>query len=102
MLRGTAGGRKGGQGCLPEAGGREARGHSIAGLLEGLQTRVDVVEELLECGWVLDRFYIPERYPNSWAEGAPNEYYSQDEANRAIACADRVLRFCHGLLAGQG
>jgi HEPN domain-containing protein len=80
----------------------EAWGHSVAGLLEGLRGRTQVSEELAECGSALDRFYIPARDPNSWDRGAPREYFSQEDADGAIGCAERVLRFCDGLLAGGG
>ncbi|MBI4513123.1 MAG: HEPN domain-containing protein [Gemmatimonadetes bacterium] len=82
--------------------GGDAWGHSVAALLEGLRSRVQVAEELEECGKALDRFYVPARDPSSWAEGAPKNYYTAEDADRAIACAERILRFCDGLLAGQG
>lgn len=82
--------------------GGEAWGHSVAGLLDGLRDRVSVGDEVGECGRVLDRFYIPARYPNSWERGTPGQYHSPEDAERAIACAETVLRFCHGILAGPG
>lgn len=82
--------------------GGEAWGHSVVGLLDGLRTRVSVGEDVGECGKALDRFYIPARDPNSWERGTPKEYHSGEDADGAIACAERILRFCHGLLAGSG
>ena len=38
----------------------------------------------------------------SWDRGAPKEYFAQEDADGAIGCAERVLRFCDGLLAGGG
>ncbi|MGH7675116.1 MAG: HEPN domain-containing protein, partial [Gemmatimonadales bacterium] len=65
--------------------GGEAWGHSVAGLLDGLRERVQVGDDVAECGRVLDRFYIPARYPNSWERGTPGQYHSKEDAARAIA-----------------
>lgn len=82
--------------------GAEAWGHSVAALLEGLRGRLEVDKELTNCGRALDRFYIPARYPNGWDRGAPTEYYTREDADGAISCAERVLRFCDGVLARPG
>ena len=47
--------------------GADAWGHSVLDLLTGLREKIDVKDELLEAGKGLGRFYIPARYPNSWA-----------------------------------
>ena len=54
--------------------GQEAWEHVVARLLEELPKTVALSEELVEQGRVLDTFYIPSRYPNSHAEGAPYEH----------------------------
>ena len=43
--------------------GGEVWGHSVKSLLEGLPARAGVTLELVDCGRILDRFYIPTRYP---------------------------------------
>ncbi len=43
-----------------------ARGHLVFRLLWALKTKVNVDEELLDCGRTLDKFYIPARYPNGF------------------------------------
>lgn len=80
--------------------GGEARGHSVLSLLEGLRERVGVDEGLFECARSLDRFYIPTRYPNSWAGGSPKDFYTREDAERGLRCAETILRFCEGRLAG--
>lgn len=80
--------------------GGEAWGHSVALLLDGLQERRTVPDELVGCGRLLDRFYIPARYPNGWDTGSPKDYYTAEDADRALGCAEAILRFCEGLLAG--
>lgn len=80
--------------------GGVAWGHSVASLLSGLGERTEVGDDVLEIGRVLDRFYVPTRYPNSWESGAPSDYYTGNDAQDAIGRAEQVLRFCQGLLAG--
>jgi len=79
-----------------------AWGYSVLNLLEGLREKVTVPEEVLRCGRLLDRFYIPTRYPNSWESGIPQEYYGEEDARQALDCAEKVLRFGERLLAGPG
>lgn len=77
-----------------------AWGHSVAELFLGLRERVEVPEEVVSLGRVLDRFYVPARYPNGWEAGTPQDYYTKEDADGAIGAAEQVLRFCEGLLAG--
>jgi HEPN domain-containing protein len=43
---------------------------------------------------ILDRHYIPTRYPNSHSEGAPMDYYTKHDAMEAVRIAERIQRFC--------
>lgn len=73
--------------------GSEARGHSISGLLSAVSgARPD--PSLMEAAKELERHYVPSRYPNSYSEGAPSDFYTAVEAERAIANARAILRFC--------
>lgn len=47
---------------------------------------------------VLDKHYIPSRYPNGFDSGAPLDYYTEEEAKQAIEYAQTILKFCEGLL----
>lgn len=80
--------------------GGEGWGHGLVDLLEGLRERLAVAAEVEDCARLLDRYYIPTRYPSAWPEGSPGSHHTKEEAERAVACAETVLRFCHGLLAG--
>jgi HEPN domain-containing protein len=80
--------------------GGEAWGHGLMELLEGLRDRVPAPEEVVDCARFLDRFYVPTRYPNAWPRGSPGSHHTREDAERAVRCAETVLRFCHGLLAG--
>lgn len=74
--------------------GAEARGHSVTQLLSSLPASVRPSEALIEIAKELDRHYITPRYPNSYPEGAPMDFYTRAEAQRAIQGAERVLGHC--------
>jgi HEPN domain-containing protein len=74
----------------------EARGHSITGLLKALARMVAIPEELQGAGLRLDRLYIPTRYANSFASGAPADYFSEKDAREAIGDAAAIVDFCEG------
>jgi HEPN domain-containing protein len=40
------------------------------------------------------RSRIPTRYPNGFERGAPVDFYTRGEADRAIANAEAILEFC--------
>ncbi len=79
--------------------GGVAWGHSVVKLLEGLQEKIDIEKEIFEAARLLDRFYIPARYPNGWDSGAPYEYFTERDAEEAISAAKKILGFCKDLLA---
>lgn len=79
--------------------GGEAWGHSVADLLRELSRYYLVPEELMQAALELDKAYIPTRYPNAHPSGSPRRRYTKEEALRLIAYAERILRFCQGLLA---
>jgi HEPN domain-containing protein len=79
--------------------GQEAWGHVVAKLLRELPEAARVPDELVEKGRVLDTFYIPPRYPNSHAEGAPFEHYGPLQSEEAIRYAREILDFVRGQMA---
>ena len=81
------------------ARGREVWGHSVLKLVEALP---DVPSTLVEHAKQLDKHYVPPRYPNSYPEGAPADFYTQKDAEEAIRAAEEVVRYCEGHLAGSG
>lgn len=72
----------------------EARGHSVTQLLSSLPAQVRPSDALIEIAKELDRHYITPRYPNSYPEGAPMDFYTRAEAQRAIEGAERILGHC--------
>jgi HEPN domain-containing protein len=81
------------------AAGQEAWGHVITELLDALRPeRPEIDETLLDRARALDKLYIPTRYPNGLAGGAPADFYTRSEAERAIADAEAVLAVCREML----
>lgn len=79
--------------------GQEAWGHVIAKLLRELPEPVQVPEGLIDKGRVLDTFYIPPRYPNSHAEGAPFEHYGALQSEEGIRYAGEIIAFARSHMA---
>lgn len=74
--------------------GGEARGHSVTQLLAALPSAARPSEQLVETAKELDKHYIAPRYPNSYPEGAPMDFYTRAEAERAVDGAERVIEHC--------
>ena len=56
-------------------------------------------ETLRDAARTVDRYYVPARYPNGYAEGKPGDYITQGDADDAIGSGEAIVRFCNGLLA---
>ena len=83
--------------ALHLAHGQEAWGHVVARLLTELPTPAP--EELIASGKVLDNFYVPARYPNGHAEGAPFEHYGPIQSELGLTHARYILDFVDQALA---
>ncbi|MGC8880373.1 MAG: HEPN domain-containing protein [Anaerolineae bacterium] len=75
--------------------GMDAWGHTLTALIGNLPSPVQPDEALIQCAKVLDKHYIPTRYPNGFDSGAPTDFYTAQEAEQAIECAARIVTFCH-------
>jgi HEPN domain-containing protein len=76
-----------------------AWGHSVYDLLRILAETTTVDEALLQYARMLDKYYIPTRYPNGFDVGSPYEYFTKKDADDAIVHSRRILEFCQGILA---
>jgi HEPN domain-containing protein len=94
LLLGPTGRGEGLEGGLPTARGGEAWGHSVTALLDHLPSDLTPPAELFDQAKMLDRYYIPTRYPNSFAQGAPKDYFTKRDAEEAINCARNIIAFC--------
>lgn len=77
--------------------GQEAWGHVVAKLLAELPSPPP--PDLVERGRVLDNFYVPTRYPNGHAAGAPFEHYGPLQSEQAISHAGEILAFVRAQMA---
>jgi len=73
--------------------GIEIWDHSVSKMLESLPEEHKPEESLINLAKELDRHYIPTRHPNSHPEGAPMDYYTREDAEKAIKCAEKVINF---------
>ncbi len=71
----------------------DAWGHTLSVLLANLPAGRGPDPALLDRAKALDKHYIPTRYPNGFERGAPVDFYTRGEAERAIADAEAILEF---------
>ena len=72
---------------------REVEGHSVFHLLRDVGEQLEVSPDLVSMAKELDRHYIQPRYPNSFPEGYPAEFYTQETATRCVHFAERIVEF---------
>jgi len=81
-----------------EKRGQKAWGHTLTFMLQALHDQIEVPESLFDQAKILDKHYIPTRYPNGLERGAPTEFYTKQEADDAIRYSEAIIQFCDGLL----
>jgi HEPN domain-containing protein len=72
----------------------EVVGHSVSMLLKKVPKKYAPSLELINQAKILDRHYIPSRYPNFHPEGAPLDYYTREDAEEAVKIAEKIIKFC--------
>jgi len=90
--------------ALGMARGLTLWGHSLTEMLKWIEqeTGIEVPASVLDRARLLDLYYIPPRYPNSFASGKPADYFTEAQAREALDAADQIIRFCESLLPGPG
>jgi HEPN domain-containing protein len=83
-------------------GARVVIGHSVDGLLEGLETAGLAVKELRPLAAQLDLHYIPTRYPSGLPGNVPFEVYTAAQASEAVAAARRIVAFAREQIERAG
>ena len=66
-------------------------GHSVATLVEDAISYDASLVPLRDVGPVLDKYYIPTRYPNGLPGGLPSRAYTREDAAQAISAAEGVI-----------
>lgn len=84
--------------ALVQHSGGDAWGHAIRELLELLPVDTAIPQAVREAAPLLDRYYIPTRYPNGIDAGAPADTYGARDAEAAVRLCETVLRFVEGHL----
>ncbi|MEM4189754.1 MAG: HEPN domain-containing protein, partial [Candidatus Caldarchaeum sp.] len=69
----------------------EARGHSVFELLRRCSD-MNFSENLYRAALNLDRHYLQSRYVNTFYSGAPVDYYTEQDAARALQEASMIVR----------
>lgn len=80
--------------ALFQKAGMDAWGHTLTALIGNLPSTIKASNRLINCAKVLDKHYILTRYPNGFDSGAPTDFYTEEEAQKAIQCAEGILEFC--------
>ncbi len=76
---------------LYASGERLVLGHSVAELLKDAAGVDAVFAGYVGDGSLLDRFYIPTRYPNGLPGGIPADAYSEADARQAVEKAEGIV-----------
>lgn len=80
-------------------GAQVVNGHSLREMVTELKRTVPVPAALLDTARILDRYYIPTRYPDAHPSGAPFQFYSKKDANQAVGYAGKLIEFCKSHLS---
>ncbi len=81
------------------ASGKAARGHNLLELVRVVESELGVEppREVVRCARYLNPHYMISRYPDA-ANGLPYELYEEEDALKAIECAEVVLGWVEQLL----
>ena len=87
--------------CLYGQGQRTVLGHSVLELLEKLVPGSPELASLRNDARLLDRFYIPTRYPNGLPGGSPFEAFVRDDLEQALGMASRIVEAADRILGAR-
>jgi HEPN domain-containing protein len=81
--------------------GHDPWGHSIQKLIMDMPDKAakQQLKSHLEAGVILDRYYIPTRYPNGLPDLTPGEVYMKQDADLCIRHASASLAAVKSLIA---
>jgi HEPN domain-containing protein len=73
----------------------EAWGHTITIMIGNLpKDLLQPSDNLVHAARILDKYYLPTRYPNGFDSGAPTDYFTKEESFAGIEHAEAILEFC--------
>jgi len=68
-------------------------GHNLLALLNEVSKLTEVPDRVRRACTILNRYYIPTRYPNAFPSGAPIHMFDKRDAEEALSYAEEVLKF---------
>jgi len=78
---------------LLRGAGLESFGHDLIRLWRRALEVCEELRDLQECVALLNKMYIPPRYPDAWSgDATPFESYTRRDALEARGCAEELLR----------
>jgi len=88
--------------ALLESLGVEARGHSVSSLLDkARELGVEITEEIRKKALSLDRHHLQSRYVNTFYSGTPVDYYTLEDAEKALGEAEELVRHLKEKIRGS-
>lgn len=84
--------------------GEDPWGHSIQKLISEIPDAGthERLQPMLEQGALLDRYYIPTRYPNGLPDLTPGQVYFRQDAETCLESSCRLLSVIGGLMGKAG
>jgi HEPN domain-containing protein len=73
-------------------------GHNLNLLLQAVAEHIAITEPLRMACARLNRYYIPTRYPDAFAQGAPADQFFEADARQALTDAEEVMSFAEDII----
>ena len=77
--------------CLYFKGAEEVWGHSVIELCEDAEKLSPSFSKIKKEAAMLDKYYIPTRYPNALPGGIPSEAFGEMDARMALEMAEKII-----------
>jgi len=78
--------------CLYGLGKKQVIGHSLVELVAELSQEDTQFEAIRTEARLLDRFYIPTRYPNGLPGGTPFQVFTEEDLTEALADVKKIFQ----------
>jgi HEPN domain-containing protein len=80
-------------------GDRYVTAHSLLEIILNVVPDYEQLSHLERTARMLDRYYIPTRYPDALPGGVPFETYDQEEAEAAVEDADSIVDVARSIIS---
>ncbi|MHA1232056.1 MAG: HEPN domain-containing protein [Candidatus Helarchaeota archaeon] len=68
-------------------------GHNLINLISEVEKLVKIPNKIKNACFILNRYYIPTRYPDAYPSGVPAEMFNNNDAFQALKLAEEVYKF---------